>query len=126
MSGKELNRFEIILSARVAELENQARRRDRIAIERSADHLDELQQACERSLAVANLDRDCAELRTARAALRRIKDGSFGTCQECEEEIHPKRLAARPWALLCIRCQEAADRNSEDMREQYWDHLLAA
>jgi DnaK suppressor protein len=126
MSGKELNRFEVVLSARIAELENQARRRDRIAIERSPDHLDELQQASERLLAVANLDRDCTELRLARAAFRRIKEGNFGTCQECEEDIHPKRLAARPWALLCIRCQEEAGRNSEDTREQYCDRLLAA
>jgi len=126
MSNKELNRFETVLSTRVAELENQARRRDRIVVEKSPDQLDEIQQAAERSLAISNLDRNCTELRLARAALRRIKDGSFGTCQECEGDIHPKRLAAMPWALLCIRCQEAADRKSEETREQYGDHLLAA
>jgi DnaK suppressor protein len=126
MSSKELNRFETVLSARVTELENTARRRDRIVVERSPDQLDEIQQATERSLAVSNLDRDCMELRLARAALRRIRNGSFGTCQECEGDIHPKRLAAMPWAVLCIRCQEAADRNSEDVPEEDGGRLLAA
>lgn len=126
MSSKELNRFEAVLSSRILELENQAGRRDRIVVERSADHLDEIQQASDRLLAVSNLDRDCTELRRARAALRRIKEGVFGICQECEEDIHPKRLAAMPWASLCIRCQEAADRNSEDSTERYGQYLLAA
>ena len=126
MNSKELDRFEAVLSARVAELENKARRRDRIVVERNPDQLDEIQQAAERSLAISKLDRDCTELRLARAALGRIKDGSFGTCQECEEDIHPKRLAAMPWAVLCIRCQEEADRNTEDAREEYRGRLLAA
>ena len=55
-------------------------------------------------------------LRDARAALRRIRDGSFGTCEECEQDIHLKRLAAVPWAPLCIKCQEAKDRDSAPTR----------
>ena len=125
ISGK-LDPFESVLAAKVAELENKTRRRDRIVVERMPDQLDEIQQATERSLAVSNLDRDCTELRLARTALRRMRDGSFGTCQECEGDIHPKRLAAMPWAVLCIRCQEAADRNSEVAQEQSGDRLLAA
>jgi len=109
MIKNELNRYRAILAARVAELEGLVRRRDGITIERSADLLDEIQRASERALAVGNLDRESDQLRSVRAALRRIQEGSFGTCQDCEEDIHPKRLAAIPWASLCIRCQEAAD-----------------
>jgi len=32
-------------------------------------------------------------------------------CQVCEDDIQPKRLAAVRRALICIRRQEAADRN---------------
>ena len=39
-------------------------------------------------------------------ALARISDGSFGTCEDCENDIHPKRLEARPETTLCIRCKE--------------------
>lgn len=115
MTKSEMNRFRTILAARVAELELLIRHRDGITVERTADLLDEIQSASERAFAASNLDRECNQLRNARAALRRIQDGSFGTCQECDEDIHPKRLAAVPWALLCLRCQEEADGNLEHM-----------
>jgi DnaK suppressor protein len=102
--------------ASVGELEHLARQRDGITIERSADLLEEVQAASERALAVLHLDRGFNELRSARAALRRIQGGSFGTCQQCDEDIHPKRLAAVPWAPFCIRCQDAADRNPQETK----------
>ena len=105
----DLGRFQGILEARIAELERGVRQRDGIAIEQSPDQLDEIQRASERDLAISNIDRGSRQLRNARAALQRIRDGSFGVCQECEEEIHPKRLVAIPWASLCIRCQEDVD-----------------
>ncbi len=111
MTTTELNRFRAILTAKVAELERFTRHREGITIERSADELEEIQAASERTLAVCNLDRNFNQLRNVRAALRRIQEGSFGTCQECDQDIHPKRLAAVPWATFCIRCQEAVDHN---------------
>jgi DnaK suppressor protein len=111
MTETELNRFRAILTAKVAELERLTRHREGITIERSPDQLEEIQAASERALAVCNLDREFNQLRNARAALRRIQEHSFGTCQQCDEDIHPKRLAAVPWATFCIRCQEASDNN---------------
>jgi DnaK suppressor protein len=116
MTKNELNQFKALLTARVTELENLIRQRDGIAVERSADILEEIQGASERALAVGHLDRDFKQLRDARAALRRIQEGDFGTCQACEADIHPKRLAALPWASLCIRCQEDFDRNPEEIQ----------
>ena len=110
MTQNELNRFRAILTARVAELECFTRHREGIAVDRSADQLDEIQAASQRALAVSNLDRDSNQLRNARAALRRTQEGSFGICQECDDDIAPKRLVAMPWAQFCIRCQEAVDR----------------
>jgi DnaK suppressor protein len=111
MTKSELDRFRAVLTARVVELEHVTRSRDAIAVERSADQLDEIQAASHRALAVGNLDRGFNQIRNARAALRRIEEGSFGTCQQCDDDIHPKRLAAVPWATFCIRCQEAVDNN---------------
>ena len=116
MTKIEVNRYRAILSAKVAELERLVCRRDGITVERSADQLEEIQAASQRALAVCNLDRDFNQLRNARAALRRIEEGNFGTCQGCDQDIHPKRLAAVPWALFCIRCQEALDGNLEEMQ----------
>jgi len=126
MTKTEMNRFRAALTTRVAELERVSRNRDGITIERSADQLDEIQAASQRALAVCNLDREFNLLRDARAALRRIQEGTFGTCQECDEDIHPKRLAAVPWATLCIRCQEAADGSHKEMRAPSRDLLRAA
>jgi DnaK suppressor protein len=82
-------------------------------VERSADEVEETQMAAQRLLAVSNLYREFNQLRDARAALVRIDEGGFGTCLECGQDIHPKRLAAAPWATYCIHCQEAVDRNKD-------------
>ncbi len=47
-------------------------------------------------------------------ALRKIEEGSFGTCEECGEEITVKRLEARPETTLCIRCKEDQERHEKD------------
>lgn len=43
-------------------------------------------------------------------ALDRIRVGSYGICQVCEQEVQTKRLDAVPWARHCIECQEKEDR----------------
>jgi DnaK suppressor protein len=103
-----------ILESKQAELVLVLRNRDGITIEKSADQMDEIQYATERDLAIRNVDRESALLRQVKAALRRIHDGCFGTCLDCEEAISPKRLAAVPWAMRCIHCQETADREGQE------------
>ena len=39
-------------------------------------------------------------------ALARIQEGSFGSCEACEEPIEKRRLEARPFSTLCVACQE--------------------
>jgi DnaK suppressor protein len=123
MTKAEMNRFRAILTAKVAELGRFTRHRDGIAVERSADQLDEIEAAALCALAVCNLDRESNQLRNARAALRRIEEGSFGMCQGCDENIHPKRLAAVPWAQFCVRCQKASDGNLEEIQAPSVDFL---
>ena len=45
-----------------------------------------------------------AEITQIRAALRRIADGSFGTCMRCGEPIADARLDLLPWTPLCRSC----------------------
>jgi DnaK suppressor protein len=48
------------------------------------------------------------------AALARIENGTYGTCEECGDEIDVKRLIARPVTTLCIDCksrQEAEEKS---------------
>ncbi len=113
MNGGEMKRLEKALRDKEAELALALRRRDGIEIEAQPDTLDEVQRAVERDMLIDNLDRGSATLRQVRSALRRMHDGTYGICTHCEEEISSKRLAAVPWAALCIRCQEEADRNGQ-------------
>ncbi len=102
------------LERKGADLAQGLRKRDDIAIEKSADQMDEIQYASERYLAIRNVDRESRLLGQVKAAIRRIHDGSFGTCIDCESAISPKRLAAVPWAPRCIQCEEAADRDGQE------------
>jgi RNA polymerase-binding protein DksA len=44
------------------------------------------------------------------AALKRIEEGTYGTCTNCDREIALERLEALPWATLCIDCQRDRER----------------
>lgn len=126
MTKTELSKFKKILENKRDELERFVRNRDGITIEKSADALDEVQHAAERELAIRNLDRESNLLRNVRLALRRVEDGSFGTCLHCEEEISPKRLNAVPWTPFCIQCQEQADRHQGEDNDMFEDMLVNA
>lgn len=43
-------------------------------------------------------------------AIRKIKEGTYGICEECGEEISAKRLSILPAAVLCIDCKEHRER----------------
>jgi DnaK suppressor protein len=119
----EMGGFQEILERKRGELDRVLRGRDGIAVEKSADQMDEIQDSSERDLEIRNVDRESTLLGDVKAALLRIRDGSFGTCTECDWAISPKRLAAVPWASRCIECQEAADsdgqRRTESVREAF-------
>ena len=51
-------------------------------------------------------------------ALRKIDEGTYGICEECEEPIAVKRLQARPEAPLCIQCKEAQEKEEAVYAEE--------
>ncbi len=127
MTGRrEMAGFRKGLECKEAELAQVLRKRDGIAIEKSADQMDEIQYATERDMAIRNVDRESTLWRDVKEALRRIHEGSFGTCLDCESAISPKRLAAVPWAARCIQCQEATDRDRQEGTESHPAALLNA
>jgi DnaK suppressor protein len=109
MTKTEIKEFRKILENRRSELESRNQSRVALAIERSPDELDRIQDSQERELAIGAFDRNSTFLREVREALGRIDAGTFGICVDCEKSINPKRMAAIPWASSCIVCQEIAD-----------------
>jgi DnaK suppressor protein len=59
---------------------------------------------------VAMLDRQIQGLRDIEAAFRRIKEGEYGVCIDCGDDIGFTRLQAYPTAKRCIVCQEKRER----------------
>jgi DnaK suppressor protein len=50
-------------------------------------------------------DRDSTKLTQVREALKRIEDGTFGTCVVDGGPIEAKRLEAAPWVPYCLEHQ---------------------
>jgi DnaK suppressor protein len=126
MTETELNKFRGNLENIRTELEERNCGRAALAIERSPDELDRIQESQERESALHTLDRNSKALRQVNDALNRIQAGGFGVCVECEAAINPKRLAAIPWVSTCIVCQESADREKSSWNESELPLVLAA
>jgi DnaK suppressor protein len=114
------------MEAKLRELTQSGGWRDTIAIEHSADPVDTTQRALEREMATRGLDRSATLVRQIRAALDRVDRKEYGVCLECEEPISQKRLAAIPWAALCIGCQEEADGQNRNVDEYLDDEPAKA
>jgi DnaK suppressor protein len=56
----------------------------------------------------SNNDRQLLQM--VEGALARIREGNFGECISCGQEINPKRLEAVPWTRHCIECQEKLEK----------------
>ena len=52
------------------------------------------------------------ELKEIEEALDRIEDGSYGTCDMCDEPIAIGRLKAKPFAKFCTDCREIHESNN--------------
>jgi len=69
------------------------------------------------SLQAANLTRQRFKLKAIEEALRKIDDGDYGICEDCEEDIPVGRLNVMPFALRCIECQEKHEMTSSTKKE---------
>ena len=58
-------------------------------------------------------------------ALLKVDQGTYGTCDECEQDIAEARLKAVPFALLCLECQEREETLAAEERAQTPGRALA-
>ena len=57
------------------------------------------------------LDRHIDAMRDIEAALQRIRNGEYGVCIDCGEDVTFPRLMAYPTAKRCIVCQEQREKS---------------
>lgn len=67
----------------------------------------------DRELSLTLGDRDREKLSEIDEALERIKDNTYGECEECGEPIAEERLRALPFTRVCVECQS---RNEKEQR----------
>lgn len=64
----------------------------------------------EQEFALSLMQNDETTLDAIAAALDRIEDGVYGTCEECGKPIRKSRLNAIPYTAMCIKCAEQQER----------------
>ena len=110
MEKKRLEQFKKRLEQRQQELRKLVTRTEqdgRSADEESAqDIADKAANSYAKEFLFHQSNNDRQLLQMVEGALSRIREGSFGECISCGNEINPKRLEAVPWTRYCIACQE--------------------
>ena len=79
---------------------------------RSADSQEQAQELENAEVVDALGNEARLELSQIARALEKIKNGGFGICVNCDEEILIARLKAHPFAALCIRCATAIEQQN--------------
>jgi len=64
----------------------------------------------ERELSLMLGDRERKKLAEIDLALERIKEGTYGVCEECGEPVGEKRLEVLPFTRVCVDCQSRIER----------------
>tara|TARA_B100001013_G_scaffold154296_1_gene91831 strand:- start:256 stop:675 length:420 start_codon:yes stop_codon:yes gene_type:complete len=84
----------------------------------SADIVDQASSYTEKNVEMRTINRQIKLVSKIDAALKRIKDGTYGFCEETGEPIGLKRLIARPIATLSISAQENHEKEEKVYAEQ--------
>jgi hypothetical protein len=89
--------------------------RQNAGLEKGADVLEEIWRAADRNTRGANVAPRPGFVRRLRAILTFLKTDVFGVCLCCKATLGLSRLTAEPWTPLCLRCQEAANRDDVEI-----------
>ena len=79
----------------------------------SPDIVDQASSYTEKNVEMRTVNRQIKLISKIDAALKRLKDGTYGFCEETGEAIGLKRLIARPIATLSIAAQEKHEREEK-------------
>ena len=79
----------------------------------SPDVVDQASSYTEKNVEMRTVNRQIKLVSKIDAALKRLKDDTYGFCEETGEPIGLKRLIARPIATLCIAAQEKHEREEK-------------
>lgn len=114
MDKKKLESFKKRLEERQQSLRKAVSRTEedgRIADQDTAqDIADRAASSYTKEFLFSQSNNDRQLLQMVETALLRIREGAFGECVSCGNEINAKRLEAVPWTRYCIECQEKLEK----------------
>lgn len=119
MDGKTVQQIREVLLNRWRKIEAAQGRHAEAQNEMTTSHAEiiDIAQALEqigRDTSLKEVER--RELLAIERALAKMSTGSFGVCEDCSEEIPPKRLMVLPEARLCAHCQTFEERQNARTR----------
>ena len=103
------NRYKTLLETRLKALfvldKTNSDSRDTVVLDQTSvgrlSRMDALQQ---QAMAKATRQNRVQEITAIHAALQRLENGEYGYCDDCGEEIPPKRLELALTAVKCVSC----------------------
>lgn len=116
MNKKNLAEFEELLNQQLESLLEEVGKTVSEMTEENPNFPDPTDRASlesDRNFELRIRDRERMLINKIRQALERIKDGTFGLCESCEEKIGAERLRARPVTTLCIDCKTEQERQEK-------------
>ncbi len=117
MGKAELNEFKALLILRKKLLQGDVKTLEDEGCKKGTDaagdlstlpmHLADLgTDSFEQDITLGLMENESDELHEIEEALDRIKDGSFGLCENCKKKIPRERLKAIPYTRLCVNCKK--------------------
>ncbi len=109
MNARDLQRYKRLLLAKLHELSTTSRESETLvpgAGSWQGDLVDQANADFEAELRIGVHHSDVRLLRAIEEALARIRRGSFGVCEVCEQLISKPRLEVVPWTRHCRDCKE--------------------
>ena len=113
MDSKQIQYFKTVLNAQQERLVTQATLALSELVSQNNQEIEYLDRASVHADQVLKLKikgRESKLIKKIKLALERIESGTYGSCEECGEDISIKRLEARPVTTKCIDCKEYEER----------------
>mgnify|MGYP001424981435 FL=1 len=81
-------------------------------VEQMADISDDAARSYGKKLQGDLEEQEWVKLKQVEAALKKVGDGEYGICEQCEQEILETRLEIMPYTEFCIQCLSEIEKNT--------------
>ena len=81
-------------------------------VEQMADISDDAARSYGRKLQGDLEEQEWVKLKQVEVALKKVEDGEYGICEQCEQEILETRLEIMPYTEFCIQCLSEIEKNT--------------